>query len=151
MRHVQVKPIWGQSRVKVVKKQISPQASRQESCSCTSWCILSANNSLGSAWTTVPHHPAYHDVPWTYSLGSLYLMFQSFDKCIPYQFFIWCTAAGWILQKLVQSFKNCVAVSLTCMQYIWAPLIACHSVGPEFCELHVDGQCSKMMPSLNLP
>jgi hypothetical protein len=84
--HVQRKPVWGQSWLKVVKQQKSQQAFIEESFSCTSWCIPSANSSLGCAWTTVPHHPAYREIPWTYSLGSLCLMVQSFDNRIPYQF-----------------------------------------------------------------
>jgi hypothetical protein len=151
MRHIQLKPVWGQSWTKVVKQQKSPQAFRQESRSCTNCYIPSANNSLGSAWTTVPHHPAYHDVTWTYGIGWFRLMVQSFDKCIPYQFFIWCTTVRWILQKLVQRFKNCLAVSLSYMQDVWAPSIAWHLVASELCQLHMDGQCSKMMPSSTLP
>jgi hypothetical protein len=53
---------------------------------------------------------------------------------------IWTYGFGW-LSLLVKRCENHMAISLGCIQVIWATPAAWISVGPEVCGLHRNGHC----------
>lgn len=53
---------------------------------------------------------------------------------------IWHYGFGW-LSFLVKRCENHMAISLGCIQVLWATPAAWSSVGPEVCGLHRNGNC----------